>query len=171
MKISDLKKEDYNPYYGTYIAYLKEEGLKKALKDDVDFFRNFMSSLDADKLSYAYEKGKWSVAEVLLHVIDTERIFQYRALCIARNDKTSFPGFDQDEYVVNANSNARSIADILEEFCAVRNASITLFDSFNDEVLLKRGEASNSPLSVAAAGFIISGHLRHHLRILKERYM
>tara|TARA_R110002051_G_scaffold130577_2_gene204405 strand:+ start:14144 stop:14659 length:516 start_codon:yes stop_codon:yes gene_type:complete len=171
MKISDLKKEDYNPYYATYIAYLKEEDLKKALKDDLVFFRNFMGNMEADKLSYAYEKGKWSVAEVLLHIIDTERIFQYRALCIARNDKTSFPGFDQDEYVVNANANTRNIADLLDEFNAVRNASITLFDSFNEEVLLKRGEASNSPLSVAAAGFIMTGHLRHHLRILKERYM
>lgn len=171
MKITALKKEDYNPYYGTYIAYLGENDLKQALNNDLEVLVSFIMNMEPEKLTYAYEKGKWTVAEVLLHIIDTERIFQYRSLCIARNDKTSFPGFEQDDYVVHANANTRTKKSILAEFVAVRNATITLFDSFEEAIMLKRGEASNSPLSVAAAGFIITGHLRHHLRILKERYV
>lgn len=171
MKITDLKNEDYNPYYGTYIANLGENDLKQALKDDLDVFKSYLESVDSEKLNFAYEKGKWTIAEVVLHIIDTERIFQYRALCIARNDKASFPGFEQDDYVVFSNANTRTKNSIINEFVTVRNATITLFDSFDEAIMLKRGEASNSPLSVAAAGFIITGHLRHHLRILKERYV
>lgn len=170
MKIASLKKEDYNPYYGTYIAYVKEEELKTALGRDLEVFQNFISNLSEEKLVYRYKNNKWTIAELIVHIIDTERIFQYRALCIARNDKSSLPGFEQDDYVANSESNSRSKESLLQEFISVRKATISLFDSFSANQLQKRGEASNSPLSTAAAGFIITGHLRHHLRILREYY-
>jgi hypothetical protein len=171
MKISTLKQEDYNPYYSTYIANLKDDTLLEALEKDLESFQQFISSITANKLVSTYAKDKWTIAEVLVHITDTERVFQYRALCIARNDKSSFPGFEQDDYVANANSNNRSKESLLNEFIAVRKSSIVLFTSLSDNALQKRGEASNSALSVAAAGFIIGGHLRHHKKIVEERYL
>ena len=104
-------------------------------------------------------------------LIDTERIFCYRALCISRKDKTSFPGFEENDYVVSAKANERSFESIIAEFVAVRNATISLFESFNDEQMQEIGTASNFPVSARAIGFIISGHQIHHENILNERYL
>jgi len=171
MKISTLKQEDYNPYYSNYIANLKDDTLLEALEQDLESFQEFIISIAANKLVSTYAKDRWTIAEILVHITDTERVFQYRALCIARNDKSSFPGFEQDDYVANANSNNRSKESLLNEFIAVRKSTIALFTSLSNTSLQKRGEASNSALSVAAAGFIISGHLRHHKKIVEERYL
>jgi uncharacterized damage-inducible protein DinB len=134
----------------------------------------FLSLLDEtpkEKLEYAYAEGKWTLAEVLLHIIDAERVFQYRALRFARNDKTPLPGFDQDVYVPHSNASKRTIEDIKEEYMAVRQSTILLFNSFDDEALQRLGVSSGSPLSVRATGFIISGHQAHHLKIIRERYL
>ena len=109
--------------------------------------------------------------EVVQHIIDTERVFCYRALCFARNDKTSLPGFDQDLFVANVDANARNWTDLLAEMAIVRQGTILLFKSFSDLALLRIGESSGKKMSVRAIGFLCSGHQIHHLNVLKERYL
>lgn len=170
MITSQLKVEDYNPYYQTYINALGEVDLQESLHSGLTQFKALLAKIPDEKFTFSYADGKWTIAEVLLHIIDTERVFQYRALCFSRNDKAALPGFDQDDYVASVNANGRSKESILNEFTAVRNATIALFNSYNENDLQKRGVASSSPLSVAAAGFILSGHLKHHLQVVQERY-
>jgi len=122
-------------------------------------------------MSYAYTDGKWSVAEVLVHLMDTERIFQYRALRFARNDKTELKGFEQDDYIPESEANGRDKEDVLREFLAIRNSSIALFKSFHEEQLKRSGKANGATMSVRALGCIICGHQAHHFNILKQRYL
>ncbi|ADV51427.1 hypothetical protein Celal_4185 [Cellulophaga algicola DSM 14237] len=171
MKTSELLKEDYNPYYHTYIMALGEVNLKEELTEGLTRFEDFSTNIPEEKLNYAYAEGKWTLAEALVHIIDTERVFQYRALCFSRNDKASFPGFEQDDYILNANAGNRGKQSLLEEFRAVRMSSIALFNSFAEADLQKRGVASGSSMSVGAVGFILSGHLNHHKKIIEERYL
>ena len=145
--------------------------LIEELKRGKSAFLSLFEEIPEEKLNYAYAEGKWSLAEVLIHMIDTERIFQYRALCIARNDKTLLPGFDQDAYVPYSNAANRSINSLIAEYTAVRDSTISLFNSFDDEAIKRVGTASGSKMSVRALGFIISGHQAHHVQILRERYL
>jgi len=169
--LSQLKEEEYNPYYGIYIAKAELVNIPEGLQKGREEFIAFVQSIPEEKLTYAYADEKWTIAEVLQHIIDTERIFSYRALCFARNDNTPLAGFDQDEYVPNSNANTYSKEDLIADFEAVRNSSITLFKSFTKEMLQRIGEASNSPMSTRAAGYILAGHQKHHLDVIKERYL
>ncbi|WP_299437099.1 DinB family protein [uncultured Aquimarina sp.] len=166
-----LTPEEYNPYYGTYIDKAESTTIVDALQLGKQSFINFVNSISNEKLTYAYAEEKWTVAEVLQHIIDTERIFSYRALRFARNDKSSLMGFDQDEYVPNSNANNYSKQELIEDFEATRNSSIALFKRFTEDMLTQIGEASGSPMSTRAAGYILSGHQKHHLDIIKERYL
>lgn len=171
MKTSELKEHEYNPYYRAYIEALGEVELMKTLRKQIKNYPQFLASIPEDKLNYQYAEGKWTVAEVLLHVLDSERVFQYRALRFARKDQTPLPGFDQDLYVPQSGAGNRSLDSIIEEYKAIRQSTITLFESFNEDILKRKGVASNSNMSVAALGFIICGHQRHHRNILRERYL
>ncbi|MHA7831156.1 MAG: DinB family protein [Flagellimonas sp.] len=171
MVLSELPSSEYNPFYQTYIMALGDVELIEELKRGKSAFLSLFEEIPEEKLNYAYAEGKWSLAEVLIHMIDTERIFQYRALCIARNDKTPLPGFDQDTYVPYSNADNRSKSDLIEEYKAVRDSTISLFDSFDEEAIKRIGVASGSKMSVRALGFIICGHQAHHVRILRERYL
>lgn len=172
MKVSELKAEDYNSYYKTYIDKLGENSeLLVTLEKQSKNFPNFLKSIPEEKLQYAYAPQKWSVLEAVLHIIDTERIFQYRTLRFSRNDNTSLPGFDQDIYVPESNANSRTIESVIEEYTTVRASTLSLFSSFSEEVLNRIGTASDSPMSVGALGFIICGHQRHHRDIIRERYL
>ena len=171
MKVSQLLPEDYNPYYQTYINALGDLELIEALRVGLNEFKKLISSIPEETLGFRYAEGKWTIAEVVLHIIDTERVFQYRALCFSRNDKTFFPGFEQDDYVEHCNASKRTKDSMLQEFLAVRASTLALFESFDEIDLQKRGVASSSNMTVAAAGFIISGHLKHHQNILLERYL
>ncbi|MFI8379704.1 DinB family protein [Leeuwenhoekiella sp. NPDC079379] len=124
-----------------------------------------------DKWLYAYDSRKWTVLESLLHVIDTERIFTYRALRIGRGDKTPLAGFEQDDYIKPSGANLRSMTSLIEEYNQVRSCTINLFKNLSAEALLEIGTASNSTLSARAAGFIICGHEIHHAYIIKTRYL
>ncbi|MCK7591047.1 DinB family protein [Subsaxibacter sp. CAU 1640] len=166
-----LKSNEYNPYYETYISKAKGLNLKDGFRSNLENVFTFFQSIDVDKHIYRYADGKWTIKEVILHMIDTERIFSYRALRIARHDQTSLPGFDQDLYVGPSKANIRSFESLLDEYRAVRLATITLFDNLDDEMLEQTGTASNSTISVRALGFIILGHEIHHCNILKERYL
>ncbi|MFS4491984.1 DinB family protein [Maribacter sp. 2308TA10-17] len=171
MKASELIAGDYNPYYKTYIDKIGDSELLSTLEKQMNNFPNFMNSIPQDKLQYAYAEGKWTILEALQHIIDTERVFQYRALRFSRKDPTPLPGFDQDVFVPESGANNKSIASIIEEYKAVRASTLSLFSSFDDDVLRLVGTASNSPMSVAAIGFITCGHQRHHRDIIRERYL
>lgn len=172
MKPSELKEGDHNQYFKTYIDKLGEgSALLPTMIKQLKNFPNFMTSIPEEKLHYAYAPGKWTILEALQHIIDTERIFQYRALRISRNDKTPLQGFDQDVFVPESGANTKSIAEIVEEYKTVRASTISLFASLDDTILKRVGTASNSPMSVGAIGFIICGHQRHHRDIIRERYL
>lgn len=171
MLVSELPSSEYNRFYQTYVMALGNVDLLEELKAGKSNFLSLFEKISEEKLDFAYEEGKWTLAEAIVHTIDTERIFQYRALCIARNDKTPFPGFDQDAYVPYSNASNRTKKDLIEEYKAVRDSTISLFNSFDEESIKRIGTASGSKMSVRALGFIISGHQAHHIRIIEERYL
>lgn len=171
MRVSDLSASEYNPYYHNYILSVGENNLLTELEQGKEVMTTFLESVPNEKLSYAYAEGKWTLAELLIHILDAERVFQYRALRFARNDKTPLAGFDQDVYVPESNAEKRTKKDILQEYRAIREASLSLFRSLDDEALKRVGEASGSPMSTRALGFIICGHQAHHLKIIQERYL
>lgn len=171
MKLQELKESEYPEYYQKYISQLSNENLIFLLESQKEEKIRFLRSLKTEDMSFKYAEGKWTVAEVIQHELDTERIFQYRALCIARNDKTSLPGYDQDAYVPGSNANNRSIAEYINEYELIRNSGIALFKSFNEEMLKRVGSSNGYDLSAAAAGFIIAGHEKHHLKLFKTNYL
>lgn len=170
--MTELSPDEYHPYYQPYISRVMEShNVLGALRSHQKTVVSFIKGIEKKKLLYRYAEGKWSIKEIILHLIDTERIFAYRALCIARHDKTGLPGFDQDAFVVNSRADGRSVESLLSEYEDVRNATVSLFESFDQKTLTEIGIASNSGLSVRAAGFIIVGHASHHVQIIKERYL
>ena len=171
MNSENLKDNEYNSYYSGYVKILGNVDLMDVLKSSEKDILHTLSNLPEEKYLFRYEEGKWTIKELLLHIIDTERIFSYRALRFARRDTTDLPGFDVDPYVENSHANERSISDLLLEFSEVRAATISLFKSFSDETLMLSGTANGSLTTVRAIGFILSGHALHHLKIIKERYL
>ncbi|MCK8480656.1 DinB family protein [Psychroserpens algicola] len=171
MTKDDLSKSEYNPYYQTYIEKAGTLTLKDGLKRNGDLTVAFLKTIPEDKLEFRYEVNKWTVKEIVQHLIDTERVFMYRALCIARKDKTLFPGYDQDNYALTCDANRRSMRSLINEFKAVRLSSVMLFESFTTDMLTEIGIASNSNLSPRAVAFITIGHENHHCKIIKERYL
>jgi len=172
--ISDiLNSKEYNSYFKNYIDKTTSNNIIKGLKSNLNSVVEFYSKIPEEKHDFAYEKGKWTIKDILLHIIDTERIFTYRALRIGRGDQTPMAGFEQDDYVLVANSMALDMDDILEEYKAVRMATIQLFQNFekNKTSLLRVGEASGSSISVRAIGYIITGHENHHNQIIRQRYL
>ena len=172
MKPSDLKTEEFAGHYATYINQVSGEyTLVEELEISVHRLIKFVQNIPMDKFDYRYAEGKWTIKDILQHLIDTERIFAYRALRFARNDKTELPGFEENDYVDQANANQRSIQYLLSELAVVRQATVSLFKSFSNEELLRKGIASNNPMSVRALGFTIIGHQNHHQRVFEERYL
>jgi len=166
-----LDSGEYNSYYKSYINNASSINIIEGLTKNLDTVVAFYSSIPKEKHSYAYADGKWSVKDILIHIIDTERIFAYRALRIARQDRTALAGFEQDDYVLNANTSSRSLESILNEYKAVRQATIALYNSFDDGALKQIGEASGFPISVRALGYIITGHENHHNQVIKSHYL
>jgi uncharacterized damage-inducible protein DinB len=161
---------EYAEYYANYISKVPGTDALGVLESQrLQMLQLFAGRSDRDG-SFRYAPGKWSVKEVLGHITDTERIFSYRALRIARGDQTPLPGFEQDDYVRSGAFGARKLADLVEEFGAVRGASIALFRSFNEEAWSRRGVASQKEVTVRALAFITAGHQIHHRLILEERY-
>ncbi len=166
----DIGSDEYNSYYQPYIDKAGDGNVFDSLRNNSEIIIQFFKIIKKEKLDYRYAEDKWTIKEILLHLIDTERVFAYRAMCIARKDMTELPGFDQDAYVPISKANRRSLASYIKEFELVRDAGIALFESFEDEMSEKIGEASKSPLSPRAAGFIAAGHQKHHLLLFKSHY-
>jgi hypothetical protein len=158
-------------FFDRYIKLVPQGDLIDALTQT----RSFDSLIDAPTLEQLgdlrYAPGKWTVADILQHLIDTERIMAYRALRIARNDKTSLPGFDEESFAEFTDAANRTVADMLDEFSQQRDSTIQLFSHFTDEMLLRSGTASNSTISTLALGFMLVGHAQHHANVLRERYL
>jgi len=171
MTKNDLNPSEFNPYYGTYITQTGTLSLRDGLKSSGAKTVSFLESIPLEKLEFRYAKGKWTIKEIIQHLMDAERIFSYRALRIARQDKTPLPGFEQDDYVVPSQANKRSFEDLVNELKSIKSSTVTLFNSFSDDMLMQLGTASNSPFSVRAIGFIIMGHEIHHCKVIKERYL
>ena len=165
------KPGDYNSIYGGYISLIGDGDIIKILEEQRKTSEKFLKTFTEKQGNYSYADDKWTVKEVLGHVIDTEKIMAYRALSFARGEKQSLPGFEQDDYVAESNFNKRSLADLINEFITIRESNIILFKSFNEEILIRRGTASESEVTVLALIYIIAGHEKHHMKFLKERYV
>lgn len=171
MKVSELDTTEYSNYFSTYIDILKNEDLIEDLEISLHQFIKFVQNIPMDKFDFRYAEGKWTIKEIIQHLIDTERVFSYRAMRISRNDQTPLPGFDENEYAYNSNANRRGIQDLLAELSAVRFSTLFLFKSFSKEQLVRTGIVSNLPISTRAIGFLIIGHQKHHQNIFEERYL
>lgn len=161
----------YPVYFSNYIKHVQEDNLLDAFAKQAPIITEFFESLAPEKADFAYAPGKWTLKELLQHTIDTERIFAYRSLCIARKETQSLPGYDENVYVDNSYANNRNWADMIKEFKLVRQTTEILFQSFNDNVYNHVGLSSNNPVTVNALGFIIVGHVYHHINVIKERYL
>jgi hypothetical protein len=158
-------------FYHNYISKVSGSDLLNAFQDSTPHFISFLQSIPASKYDYKYAENKWTLKELLQHVIDTERIFCYRALCFARKDQTPLPGFDEDLYAKTSKAANRNWDNLVGEFIAVRNASELLFASFDEEQLNASGLSNNHSNYVLAWGFITIGHCIHHQQIIEERYL
>jgi uncharacterized damage-inducible protein DinB len=161
---------DHAPYFSTYINLVEVDDLKKAFEQQQAQLAVLLNSVPDSKADYAYADGKWTVKQVLQHIIDAERIFAYRALWIARKAEIPLPGFDENAFADIANVSSRTLQDLKNELVAVRSASQFLFNSFSTEELERRGISNTKEITVNALGFITLGHFSHHIKILKERY-
>ncbi|APY00353.1 putative damage-inducible protein DinB [Lacinutrix venerupis] len=173
MKVKDLNKNEYLPYFQPYIDRIGDLILLDGLEDGLDKTIQFFKSIPAEKLEYSYAEGKWSIKEIINHLIDSERVFAYRALRFARKDKTPVAGFEENDYAIESFANNRTIEDLLEEYILVRKSTIALYKTFgsDSEILKRTGIASGGEVSVRALGFLVSGHEKHHCEVIKERYL
>jgi hypothetical protein len=161
----------YPAYFKNYVDQVPDEDLFTGFQNQSAVIKQFLGSITEDKSNYAYDTGKWTIKEVLQHIIDTERIFNYRALCFARKETLSLPGFDENLYAANSNANHRSWRELVDEFAAVRSSTEFLFKSFTEEALATSGISNNNPATVISFGFITLGHFYHHKNVLQERYL
>jgi uncharacterized damage-inducible protein DinB len=165
------ESNEYAPYYEKYVSLVPAGSIIETLQSQAADTLALLRGVSEERAASRYEPGKWSVKEVVGHVIDTERIFSYRALRFARNDKTPLPGYEQDDYARAANYDARTLADLADDFERVRAATVSLLRSLDAEAWTRRGLASDNEVSVRALAHIIAGHELHHVNILRERYL
>lgn len=163
--------QEYNAYYQPFIDLIEGDDLTQILENTHSATHKLIRNLPIEKQDYSYAEGKWTIKEVLLHLLDTERIFAYRALRFARQDKTDLPGFEQNDYVPVANASKRSIESIAQELAAVRRSTILLFQNFDEAMMNSKGTANGFEMSVRAISLIIPGHELHHCNIIRERYL
>lgn len=162
---------EYAPFYAPYLAAMPDGSVLHALREQIDDTLALLGGLDERQAEHRYTPGKWSVKEVVGHLADSERVFGYRALRIARGDATPLAGFEQEDYVRNASFGRRSLGDLANDFRLLRESNLRLFESFDAPALDRRGVANGMDVSVRALVWITAGHERHHVRILRERYL
>lgn len=165
------KKEEYAEFYENYVSVVDETNIISALENQIAELQSDFSDISEKKSDFRYAEGKWSIKELLGHLIDGERVFSYRALRISRNDKTPLAGFEENSYVANSNFTNTELADLIKEFSLLRGSNILLFKNLNEEAWQRSGTASDAEVSVRALAYIMVGHVRHHLKILRERYL
>jgi hypothetical protein len=158
-------------FYQGYISQAPDEDVSKAIEKNSRNFRKLMKKIPRKKIDYAYAEGKWTIRELVQHIIDAERVFSYRATSIARKDPTPLPSFDENIWAANAHAKDRSWKELIGEFRSLRASNEILFSALSEEQLRSIGTASNKQINVLALGYIIAGHVEHHLGIIKERYL
>lgn len=161
---------EYHPYFETYVSEVAEDRILPLLVRQVDEVRRALDAVEEDRAGFRYAEGKWSIREVVGHLADTERLFAYRALCFARGEQQPLPGFDEDAYVAQGGFEAVPLAELVEEFCVTREASVLLYRHLPGETWGRGGLANQKVLTVRSLAYILVGHVRHHLRVLHERY-
>ena len=172
MRISQLQADEFAPYHSAYISTVDDTWtLVEGLEVSVHEFIKFVQDIPMGKHDYRYAEGKWTIKDIIQHLIDAERVFSYRAMRFSRGDSTELPGFDENSYVENAHGNERSLQSLLTEMSALRHATLLFFKSLTHEDLMKRGMASGYSVSVRALGFLVIAHQKHHTKIFQERYL
>ncbi len=166
-----IEENEYNEYYETYIKLVGPGLMLEELDSSVSVLCSLLKDLSVEKADYRYSEGKWSIKELIQHLIDTEKIFIYRALRFVRNDHQELLGYDHDDYVEQSRVDNRSIVDLLEELKLQRKLTVQFYKYLNQEELLRSGQANGSNLSVRAIGYIQVGHVLHHTSIIQERYL
>lgn len=162
---------EFAPYYNNYISLIDGDNVMPVLNSQVAEIRSILADVPEEKSTYAYAEGKWTIKELLSHLIDGERIFAYRIHRISRGDKTPLEGFEQDDYIENSNANNRSFADLLDEFDLQRRSNLLMVNNISDEGSKRMGTASTNPVSVRALTYVMAGHVVHHIKVLKEHYL
>ena len=158
-------------FFHRYLNATKDDDVIKALKKNTKEFKKLLKKIPSKKIDYAYAEGKWTIREMLQHIIDAERVFTYRSVSFARKDASPLPGFDENNWAANSRADKRKWDDLIEEFKSIRKATELLFESFSDEQLLSNGVASGHEINTLALGFICAGHVAHHINVIKERYL
>jgi hypothetical protein len=162
---------DYDPYYGGYIQLVKGDNIVTFIEEQKNRTEMFLRSISEEESFYSYDKGKWTIKQVVGHITDTERIMAYRALCLARKEKQPLPGFEEKDYAVTGKFNLRKYSELVDELKIVREANLPMIKSFDEEMAGQNGIVNNKRVTVLALLFIIAGHQEHHLKIIKERYL
>lgn len=171
MKVSRPESGEYDLFYNGYIDCVPDEDILKFMEDQLEDFEDYLLTLPFDGLKFQYAQDKWTIAEVIGHMIDVERLMSFRAFSIARGEKQALPSFDQDEYVKQGNFNSRSKNSLLEEIEGLRVANMKMIETFDESTFSKTGIASGLSFSVRALVYILPGHFQHHLNVLRDRYM
>ena len=168
--MTSLTSTDYAPPHAAYVALVDEDDILTAMQEQSSATQKLFASLDEQRAAYRYGTDKWSVKEVIGHMVDAERILSYRALAVARGDTQPLPGFDEDAYVQHASFDSWKLGDLAEEYAMVRRANIVFFQNLPPEAWDRRGTANQHPVSVRGLAYVIVGHERHHLKVLREKY-
>lgn len=163
--------DEFAAYYDTYIAKVRDGDIIDILREQGEAMRGLLARVPAERGQHAYAPGKWTLNEALLHVVDAERVFSYRALRIARGDTVPLHGFEQNDWVPQSGASDRTVASIVEEFVAVRASTVALFAGLPANAWNRRGTASGHPVTVRALAFTCAGHALHHEGIIRERYV
>jgi hypothetical protein len=161
---------EYAPYYQGYVGYVTEEEIMPVLRSQMDALDVLLDKVTPDHEIFRYAEGKWSIREMVGHLIDGERVFGYRAFCIARGERQPLPGFDQNDYLATAPYERIDLEELSSELRLVRLSNLAMLRSLDDEAWLRTGTASDNPVSVRALAFVMAGHVRHHMGVLRERY-
>ena len=165
------EKSEYDPYYEKYVSLIIDDDIVPVLAGQPTELQDIFTALPEEKGTYAYAEGKWTIKEVLSHLIDGERMFAYRVFRIARGDKTPIEGFEQDGYIENSHANDRAFAELLDEFNLLRRANVLFFKNLIGDDWIRSGTANHVEISVRALAFIMAGHISHHVAILRSRYL
>jgi uncharacterized damage-inducible protein DinB len=161
---------DYAAPHAGYVDLVDEDDILSAMQEQSSSTQKLLAGLDESRAAYRYGEGKWSVKEVIGHIVDSERIMGYRALCVARGESQSLPGYDENDYVANASFDSWKLGDLAEAYALARRANLVFFHNLPDEAWSRRGTANQYPVSVRGLAYVIVGHERHHLKVLREKY-
>ncbi len=164
-------ESEYAPYYEGYVAQVSEEEILPVLRSQLDALDVLLTRVTPERETYRYAEGKWSIREIVGHLIDGERVFGYRAFCIARGENQDLPGFEQNDYIAAARYDSIDLDDLLSELRLVRLSNIAMLRTLDEPAWMRIGTANDSSVSVRAIAFIMAGHLRHHMGVLRERYL